>query len=70
MQTRRRSFTEACANTALGYAVALATQYAIFPVFGIHINHASHLGIAAVFTIVSVARNYLVRRLFNRWGKP
>lgn len=67
MQTRRRSFTEACANTALAYIVGLATQYLAFPVFGIHINHASHFGIAAVFTVVSVARNYIVRRLFNRW---
>lgn len=68
MQSRRRSLTEAITNTAIGYLVALATQYAAFPLFDIHVSHADHLGIAMIFTVVSVGRNYIVRRGFNRWA--
>ena len=68
MQSRKRSLTEAITNTALGYLVALATQYTVFPLFDIQISHGDHFGIAAIFTVVSIARNYIVRRGFNRWA--
>lgn len=65
-QSRRWSLIESCANVAVGYGVALATQLAVFPLFGIHIPLAADLAIGAIFTVVSLARSYLLRRLFNR----
>ena len=35
MQSRLGSFVEAIANVAIGYAIAVATQVAVFPLFGI-----------------------------------
>jgi hypothetical protein len=67
MQSRRRSLLESIINTAIGYTVAVVTQYVTFPWFGIEASHSDHFGIAAIFTVVSIARNYLVRRGFNRW---
>ena len=66
MQTRRQSMIETCINVAIGYGVALASQVLIFPLFGIHIPLSSNLMIGAFFTVISIARGYLVRRLFNR----
>lgn len=56
---------ETCINVAIGYGVALASQVLIFPLFGIHIPLSSNLMIGAFFTVISIARGYLVRRLFN-----
>lgn len=66
-QSRRHSALEACANVVAGYAVAMATQYAVFPLFGIHISHGAHFGMSTIFVATSLARSYALRRLFNRW---
>lgn len=67
-QLRRHSFAEAFINVAVGYFVALASQLAIFPLFGIYVSLRDNLAIGAFFTVVSIARSYLLRRAFNRWG--
>lgn len=65
-QTRTMSAVESVANVAVGYGIAVATQAAVFPLFGIHATAADHLAIGAIFTVVSLARSYLLRRIFNR----
>ena len=65
MQTRLQSLTESAVNIAVGYAVALASQLAIFPAFGIHLPLSSNLAISAWFTLISLARSYALRRYFN-----
>jgi hypothetical protein len=65
-QSRTMSAVESVANVAIGYGVAVATQSAVFPLFGIHASAADHLAIGAIFTVVSLARSYLLRRFFNR----
>lgn len=64
-QSRKMSFVEAVANIAIGYGVAIAAQRVIFPLFGIHISLRDDLLIGACFTVVSLARSYLLRRFFN-----
>ena len=54
------------ANVAVGYGIAVATQVAVFPLFGLHASLADNLAIGAVFTVVSLARSYVLRRVFNR----
>lgn len=65
MQTRIQSFIESCINVAIGYGVALASQMLVFPIFGINIPLSSNLAIGAIFTVISIARSYAVRRIFN-----
>ena len=67
-QLRRHSFAEACVNVAIGYSVALASQLVIFPLYGIHVGLGTNVAIGAWFTVISIARSYLLRRAFNRWG--
>lgn len=64
-QSKKMSFIESVVNVAIGYGVAIASQYAIFPIFGVHIPLHEHLIMGGLFTVVSVIRSYYVRRLFN-----
>jgi hypothetical protein len=68
-QSRRYSLFESVANIAIGYFVAVAAQVAIFPIFGIHVPLHSNLAIGGLFTLVSLARSYALRRLFNWIGR-
>ena len=65
MQTRRQSMAETAASVAIGYLVALLSQLAIFPLFGIHLPLADNLAIGLYFTAISIVRWYYVRRLIN-----
>lgn len=67
MQSKRHSLIEAVLNTAIGYVIAILTQVAVFPLFGIHIPLEQDLLIGLIFTVVSLVRSYALRRLFNRW---
>ena len=64
-QSRTMSLVEAIANVAVGYGIAVVTQILVFPVFGLHTTLAQNLKMAAVFTLVSIARSFAVRRLFE-----
>lgn len=64
-QSRRMSMIEAVTNVLVGYGVAVLAQLAIFPLFGIAVSIGDNLAIGAAFTVVSLARSYAVRRLFN-----
>ena len=65
-QSRAMSLVEAIANVVLGYALAIATQLAVFPLFGIEVALGEHLAIGMAFVGVSLARSYALRRLFER----
>jgi len=64
-QTRAMSAVESVANVAIGYGVAVASQIVIFPLFGVHLPLSDNLLIGAWFTVISLARSYVVRRVFN-----
>jgi len=64
-QTRTMSLVEAVTNVIVGYGVAVITQILIFPVFGLHATLAQNLKMGLVFTVVSIARGYALRRLFE-----
>ena len=60
------SLIESVTNVIVGYGVAVATQLAVFPMFGIEAALGEHLAIGIAFVGVSLARSYLLRRLFER----
>ncbi len=64
-QTKKASLVESILNVAIGYGVAIAAQLTIFPLFGIHVSILDNLLIGALFTVVSIVRSFLVRRLFE-----
>ncbi len=64
-QSRLESLIESIINIAIGYFVALLSQFLIFPLFGIHVSLTDNLLIGAWFTGVSLVRSYVIRRWFN-----
>ena len=64
-QSRLMSLAESVANVIVGYGVAVVTQILIFPVFGLQTTLGQNLAMGGVFTIVSLARSFLLRRLFE-----
>lgn len=65
MQSRKHSFLEALLNTASGFLTSLLTQWLVFPWFNLHPSLRENLALTAIFTIVSIARSYAWRRIFN-----
>lgn len=66
MQSRKKSMFESIANVLVGYFVALLSQIAVFPMFGIDIPFSDNLAIGAWFTVISLIRSYAIRRWFNK----
>ena len=64
-QSRLMSLVESIANVIVGYGVAVTTQILIFPIFGLHTTLAQNLKMGAIFTIVSIARSFALRRVFE-----
>jgi hypothetical protein len=64
-QSRLLSLVEAITNVIVGYGVAVVTQILIFPLFGLHTTLAQNLKMGAVFTVVSIARSFALRRVFE-----
>lgn len=65
MQLRRHSLLEACLNTASGFVLSIAAGYLIFPLAGWTVSHGQNLAVVSMFTIISVIRSYVWRRIFN-----
>lgn len=61
------SFGEACFSTAFGFAINFALQMALYPRFNFHPSVSQNVTISLIFTVVSVARGWVVRRFFNWW---
>ncbi len=64
-QSRPMSLLEAMTNVAVGYGVAVVTQMLVFPLFGLTVVFVDHLLIGAAFTVISIARAFALRRLFE-----
>jgi hypothetical protein len=69
-QSRRMSFVESLVNVGVGFGVAVLTQTVVFPLFGLHATIGENVQIGAIFTVVSVARSFVLRRLFVSGGAP
>lgn len=66
-QSHRHSFLEACANTGAGFLISMAAVAWLFPLVGVQMSLAQNFGATSMMTVVSIARSYALRRLFNRW---
>lgn len=64
-QSRRMSLVESLTNVTVGFGLAVATQMLIFPWFGYEARLRDHLEIALYFTVVSIARSFALRRVFE-----
>lgn len=65
-QSKVHSAAEAVLNIVIGSGVALTAQLVIFPLYGIHVPLSTDLWITFWFTWISLARSYVLRRIFNK----
>lgn len=64
-QTKMGSLIEALVNILIGYWINFVGNMLILPLFGFNVTLAQNLQIGLLFTVISVARSYLLRRFFN-----
>ena len=67
MQTRLASLIETILNVGTGFLISLLINIWILPTVGCHVTPSQNIFIVAVFTIASVIRSYIFRRVFNAW---
>lgn len=60
------SMLEAIVGTGVGFIVNVYAQHLVFPYLGIHIPWSVNVSIAVIFTGISIARSFILRRVFNK----
>ena len=68
-QSRKMSAVEAVASTVAGFAINVTLQTLVFPLFGVDLPLSSNLLIGAIFTGSSLARGYVLRRVFETFRR-
>lgn len=69
MQSKTHSLLEAISNILIGLVINITFQAIVFPWFGIHIPLHDNIMIALIFTVVSLCRQYVLRRFWNHLTK-
>jgi len=64
-QSRTLSAIESLVDVGIGFVIAIVTTLYALPLFGFHPSLTQSFGITLIFTVISVIRKYIVRRLFN-----
>ena len=66
-QTKLDSFIEALFSTFIGFVVSFTANLLIMPVLGLPVSLSQNFALTVAFTLVSVARSYMVRRFANKY---
>ena len=62
-----RSLIESFIDVGSGFIVAILIQIFIFPLFNLYPTIIDSIGIALIFTVVSITRSWLWRLVFRRY---
>lgn len=71
-QQKSHSVIESLFNVLIGFGISMVANMIVLPWFGFKVSLSSAFGIGVIFTLISIVRSYLLRRLFNRimlWAK-
>lgn len=64
-QSRLGSLIETAMNTAIGLFISVIANHYVFPLFGFHPTLGENVVISVIYTAISIARGYALRRFFN-----
>lgn len=64
-QSRMMSLLESGINIAVGFGLSLGAQVFFLPLLGVTISLSQNVTFALIMTAISIARSYLLRRLFE-----
>ena len=62
----KRCFIESFIDVGTGLIIAIIIQLTIFPLFGLHPTILDSIGIALIFTVVSIVRSAFWRNFFRK----
>jgi hypothetical protein len=65
-----RSLIESLIDVGSGFILAILIQLLIFPLFGLYPTILDSMGIALIFTVVSITRSWIWRLVFTKYKKP
>lgn len=64
-QTRLGSLYEALINVLIGFSINYLANFVILPSYGCHITASQNFSMGLIYTGISIARSYVIRRWFN-----
>ena len=62
----KRDILESIIDVGSGFILAILIQLLIFPLFGLHPTILDSIGIALIFTVVSIIRSAFWRNFFRK----
>lgn len=65
MQSKKDSLIESLTSTTIGWLIGVILNLTVLPLFDYNITVVDSLLVSLIFTAVSVARGYAVRRIFD-----
>lgn len=68
-QSRTGSIIETIVNTAIGWLVNFCANFVVLPLFGYHITVRDNIAIGVIYTLISIVRGFVIRRVFNRFRR-
>jgi hypothetical protein len=67
MKKKINSWIESVTNTIVGFLVRLIIQWGVIvPLFSLETNVTQNFIITIIFTLATLIRSYLLRRIFDR----
>ena len=64
-QTKLHSLIESCVDIGIGFAISVIATMVILPALGYMVTLGNALKITVCFTILSLIRKFIIRRIFN-----
>jgi hypothetical protein len=64
-QSRLGSLYEALINVVIGFVINYLANFVILPLYGFHITPSQNFTMGLLYTGISIARSYVIRRWFN-----
>jgi hypothetical protein len=65
-QSVKRSWAEAWINIGIGYSINFVANLLVFPLFGYNISVQDNIIIGVIYTGISLVRQFVIRRWFNK----
>ena len=65
MQSKKQSLIETLTSVFVGWLIGVILNLTVLPLFDYNITVVDSLLVSLIFTVVSVARGYVIRRWFN-----
>lgn len=67
-QSRLTSLFKSLASTGVGFVVAFLANMVILPLFGLPLSPSANLLLTTIYTVISIARGYVLERVFEALG--